>query len=941
MQFRTLYPVIALTLTLCVAACSRTAGTSGDGAGGGDCATGGQNAFCLVSCTLGCVSGGCSVNLINQNESITLTFNRDVDKFSVPPYTNSILLRTANGEDPVGDWIVDGNEVRFEPRVVIAGAATFFGFRPNDTYKLHLPAGAGEPSVIRSSSGDELAEPITCVLNIGGIRDLNGEPPRGELISPTATENVSLDSTIVLEFDEILDPSIFADASEEDSPVRVSVRSTRLVDDPANPGSLVAICREGAPPLPLPGTVSMAVVGSRSIVTYLPRRGLPSGKCIIVEITSSVRDLAGVPAVTRAYQFITDPSQIKREVTHEDFLPDADDPVGDRYFDKTHSSGTWENGWLRFSPLGGSGIHGDFEPTVGFEVAGAPGFVRYLWNTDSIEFPANVTPSRERLVVTDGRFFFRSFHVPPGVEVLFTGSNPVRITVAGDAKIEGRLLVNGASTPTPWYPEHNLDFSGNPLIYIDPVTMEPGKPLGEAGGAGGPTGGRGGNGGDKGDGLGHQPRFDGQKGQDVRLPIGHAYAAQVVGTGGGGSPQYPATGLMADISLDYFNFISVQTGQGGGGGGFQTPGGHASIFWDPLATVNSVAHSAFAEPPQQLGGGSYVFSGNFPNYTNGFTAQDHYLVGGSGGGGGGSVPSGSLSGQERWRAGRSGAGGGGAFGMRIGRTLTITPSGRIIADGGSAGISAGSFNALTQTYVGVRQDKIVAVGGGGSGGSVFLQVALQMDNTGHISSAGGTGGQNFGQTNEAVFGGFIAKGGDGGSGLVRVETSLDPDPALYPTGSTTPGTLSVGSLLPWDRDDMVTVRSHWYVTSLEFAPDFERYEIVALVDGVRRVYSDDPEVGDPDTPIYDADFAGLAAGSTSPLRFTIQGAQVQGDTSGNLGPKPNTLVSAYMSLVGPFDDLNKQSLFYAGATGFRYEVLLDRSLGQNVEIESIKIFWRL
>ena len=75
-------------------------GTKSDDGVKQNCGSGGDNLFCLTSCSLGCSLSGCSINRISQNEPIELVFNRAVDKFSVPPHTTSILLRTATGEEP-------------------------------------------------------------------------------------------------------------------------------------------------------------------------------------------------------------------------------------------------------------------------------------------------------------------------------------------------------------------------------------------------------------------------------------------------------------------------------------------------------------------------------------------------------------------------------------------------------------------------------------------------------------------------------------------------------------------------------------------------------------------------------------------------------------------------------------------------------------------------
>ena len=117
------------------------------------------------------------------------------------------------------------------------------------------------------------------------------------------------------------------------------------------------------------------------------------------------------------------------------------------------------------------------------------------------------------------RFEFSDFILASGVTVRFVGSNPAVIRVRGPARIDGRMEAN-AEAMTPFQCRDRFS-----------TALLPGQP----GGRGGPGGGRGGKGGDRCSGNG--PTIvagvntnDGQTGEDVQLPAGHAYLSRAAST---------------------------------------------------------------------------------------------------------------------------------------------------------------------------------------------------------------------------------------------------------------------------------------------------------------------------------------------------------------------------------------------------------------------------
>ena len=129
-----------------------------------------------------------------------------------------------------------------------------------------------------------------------------------------------------------------------------------------------------------------------------------------------------------------------------------------------------------------------------------------------------------------------------------------------------------------------------------------------------------------------------------------------------------------------------------------------------------------------------------------------------------------------------------------------------------------------------------------------------------------------------------------------------------------------------DQDQLVGMRSIWYVVNLTNPPKFARYEIQAKVAGNPVVYSDDNTVGT------------LAARGSTPIILLVQGAQVRKSPSGPIEPIPNT-VKPWRSYVGPF--VAGQSLAGDGATGFRFTLILDRSFGKTVEVQKVTVFYSL
>lgn len=818
--------------------------------------------FCLASCNLGCSEVGCSITEIAQNQQITLGFSLPIDPASVSG--SSVSLKTAAGEPPAGSISVQGQNLTFTPEIRIVGGATQFGFRANETYILTLPGGVTEQQALRSSAGQVLADTISCTLRVTrGIVDPDGQPPTVAITTPdpASTGSAPRDTQIVLEFSEYIDVSPFIGASSATSPVQYRIRRTRL------DGNGKLICDPAAPAVTLEGVprATLDTATQKTQVVLKPSIRLPSLVCVEVEVTNRVRDLSGKAVAPTLFTFFTEAAASDVLTIDETFTTEAQ-------LDKEQSSGSWSGSGV-FGPIGGDGLLGDFDPTDGTFLA--PNI--YIWSTDSqvIKKPVltGVTPPLSP--VTDGVFRFSNFKLPRNTIVDFRGSRIPRILVRGSLEIAGTVRVNG--------------------INLTPVTAS--NAVGQVGSAGGPGAGKGGQGGDRGDGLSNGGgAYSGRPGEDVKLPVGHAYASRAVGTGGRGGLQFPASGRNADVTFRAnSNAICGMVPAGGAGGGNASAGSTGKATNSPSLPTkelgpDSIAGIAF--DPFPLPSGTLTF--------------DHFLFGGSGGGGGGSHVFFSSSPTPKWSAGGGGAGGGGAIGIRVGRDLTLTSEGRLEARGGD-GVSYG----VAQQPLGPP-----TAGGGGSGGAIVLQVGGSIFQSGLIDASGG----KKSLWDLSVFG-AASEGGDGSPGLIRLEMPTAPSPALL--GNTVPSasTKNVDSLR--ESDNASGFQSKWYSTRLLFAPTYQYYVVQATDGASTLTYSDDAARGI---------FAGYGQGQ--PITVLVQGAKVNATTG---VPEP-TSIGPWRQYVGPFNGGN--NLNADGPTGFRFLVLVNRAVAPNLVLKKFTVGFR-
>ncbi|MFY9341555.1 MAG: hypothetical protein WAT39_03640 [Planctomycetota bacterium] len=866
----------------------------------------GGQAFCLISCDLGCSQTGCSVSEIAENQRLHFKFSDRVDPTSVD--TASISIRTASGVAPDGEYLVDQAEVTFVPKVRTVGGVSTFGFLRNESYIITLAGGATAAQGVRGLSGDTLTQELTCTVRATlGIQDEDQLPPTVTLVAPTDVQAVPLDPTLVLQFSELIDTTALQSPLSEASPIRVVLRSTLPSGECNRDDDGIAL--EGLPQLATQSVNNRDV----TVVTFQPSVQLPGRACLTIYVSGDLRDLsgrAGVPAQFEMFTVAAAPTQI---LLTEAFVNSTGQEV-------LVSGGVWggaSGSGARPGLLGGDGRHGSFKPQLGNSL----GSGEFEWNVSSFTIPGTQTTSGQNELVTDGRFFFTDFVLAEGQTIKFIGAVPAEIHVRGKCEILGTIKVNAPDMPF-FVPTGGLangqrvstfrarSPSASPVL--TPVAGQPG-------GAGVCGGGRGGDGGTKC--LSAGPIIvsgvnltDGQRGQPVFLRAGHAYGASAGATGGNGAAMNPATGLPVNTPL-ISALYRVQVSPGGAGGAFMLAG----------TTSNGTLITAQIGPAPPVGTAFPLLP--FPaNPPAGYQSLDHFTVGGSGGGGGGSHSFGTIfSTGDQFMAGHGGSGGGGAVAFRVGGELVVGPLAQLQSKGG-AGVVIDGDDPLTPTVFETTFG-ISSPGGGGSGGSFLLQSARRVAVTGLIDTSGGPGSRTA-FINPPILN-VLCNAGAGSSGFYRLEA---PDPATNVTfsgpGATVPAFNAADNVGPLgDRDAASGDVSTWRSSGRVFPPTWEGYELDVDVDGdgvIDATYSDKP--------------GGVLPPVGGPVQIEFQGATLnQAGTAPKTGtvPKPwRTRVAA--STGGPV----VPSISQDSVTGLRFRLTYDRATFPNQVIRALRVFAR-
>ncbi|MCK5942367.1 MAG: Ig-like domain-containing protein, partial [Planctomycetes bacterium] len=404
-------PVLLASLALLLSGCGGGGGGRPTGEQSFRCsAAGGEpDALCLQSCSLGCSTTGCGRTEIAQNERVQLVFSENLDPTTVD--NSSIRFRTASGAEAVGEYVVSGNRVEFVPTLSISGGQTFFGFTGGESYVMTIIGGDASARVVRGTSGRAFGSTLSCTLQSRlGIVDYDEAPPVATLRSPIGTANVAADALIEVEFSELIDVTPFLGGGE--TPVRVTVRG-------AIEAGGVLVCDPAAVLRPLDGTQfpQFDAASGVTVILFQPAMPLPPNACVEVEVTEQVTDVSGRAAVPTTFAFTT----FERERTE---VPIVESFATSDRFDADRSAGSWGQGELRFAAIGGDARHGAFDLSLANGPTVENGVDTYVVDVDQTTIPASRSGTGSQLTVSDGRFFFSEFVVPPDVRVRFVGDEP-------------------------------------------------------------------------------------------------------------------------------------------------------------------------------------------------------------------------------------------------------------------------------------------------------------------------------------------------------------------------------------------------------------------------------------------------------------------------------------------------------------------------------------
>ncbi|HMQ23846.1 MAG TPA: hypothetical protein PKE00_15235, partial [Planctomycetota bacterium] len=343
-------------------------------------------------------------------------------------------MRSSQGEQPVGDLIVQGSDIVFKPAVL---SSTEYGFVENETYTLELAGGPGALASIESLSGDKLGARLACTLSTDlGVIDADGKPPIGALVVPDTIVGVKADTLIVVEFTESINTLPFQNGG---------TCGTILYKVALPDSTLPSGCSRRYFPLPGSAALSEDPITGRTRVVFRPSLLLPSGACIQVEITDEIRDLSGKSAAGQVFDFVAEARAVVDQFLEETFVTAAKT-------DGLRSGSSWGGGSLKVGKLGGTGILGSFNPVDGKDLQqkDAQGRDIYEWNTDSAVIPESRTLTNQAITVTNGIFEFTDFVVGEKERVRFVGTKPPIIRASGTIQINGVIeLVSPLPSNTP------------------------------------------------------------------------------------------------------------------------------------------------------------------------------------------------------------------------------------------------------------------------------------------------------------------------------------------------------------------------------------------------------------------------------------------------------------------------------------------------------------
>ncbi|MEZ5978921.1 MAG: Ig-like domain-containing protein [Planctomycetota bacterium] len=800
---KTTLGVIAATLAACAPSTSTVEGT----------VPGASGSFRILSCSLGCTSpaGGsisCSLSEVFQNQTLSFEFNKPVDPTSLS--TTTVRVSRLDSGQVVPSLIevdpVNPRKVNFRAKIAIGSDGEYApGFEAFKTYRVFI-RDTSLGTTVRATDGGGNSTRLECFVSATkGVLDTQPGPPSVqpfvEALDPVSKAVISSEpadgavdvpqvARIRLEFDQIMDAGTLIDTVTGTSPT-VKVR----FDEDGDPGTIFD-------QVELPGVYGLAFdeAAGKTNFVFLPNPEFPSAGSdllephkVIVSVSAGARDITGLP--------LTNPQTAVFAPVAADVPPVE---VVDRFSGQTpidlRGSSSVGEGFVivggayqgRVLPVygGGSGELGNLVVRSGETVVLSTGptipsrfgprlavgpidsfglitteeeeIVAYQARTDTIDdyFLSMALPGEIPLEVDDGVFEFASLVIESGATLRFVGEVPARVFVRGIARVDGTISARGENGA------QHLSTAGQ----------------GGSGARAGLGAGAGGDGGDRPDqagGLlaagGAFRGFNHPSGATVDVTgaavdgRGGAAVGTDGGSGGGISwpPVFPGPSTLDLGSLSTSGFLNlicsaVEVGATGAGGSYSTSGS-AGTYQTPAP-----AFGVPPAPPAAIASTDLLRADEIDLDPD----RGGTLLGGAGGGGGGAgiqgtttngnpanmclpnppalflVINGYLDG-----SGGGGGAGGGAFQFQAGRSMTL---------GGLVDVRGGTGSGIP-LCIPVNDGCWMAPGGGGSGGALLLQTRTVDfgSATNVLDVRGGAGGVN---------GNTLSRGGDGGAGIMRIET---------------------------------------------------------------------------------------------------------------------------------------------------------------------------
>jgi hypothetical protein len=774
-------------LSLFSTGCAGGSGSSSSGSG--------SAAMIIQSCSLSCNGGeggtqiSCGINQVAVNEGISVLFSQPVDLSTVNKNTFQVI-DLATGKTPSGTFSLapgDDKVLIFRPQMTFdASGNPIFGLVEDHSYLVFLPGENQDPGsqLIRSTNGKGNVSRMSCTVVARFILDPVAGPPTVTVSVDVVTQAVPLavesqiasggafltevwnETDIRFSFNDIMNPATLVNpVSGQSNTLKVFIDPDGNINDPSDRVQLF-------------GDFSISIDENNFLteVVFSPSVGLPSSgtglfpRAIVVELPASVADLGGnsltnTGAVIFIPEFVLFPAVVMPAGGEQFITP--------TYLDSKKSGAAWEGGALLRSFFGGSGRLGPLVLDENQPILELNTDSQVWSNFDVIHegasvFPPSSTPPTT--TITDGIFEFSSIRIEPGTQLIFKGSNPVRLFGRGEVELQGagQIVISG-DVPS----DELLNPKGHNSELLD----------GGDGGPSGPGAGAGGSGGDR-------PNDT----NITLLVIGGSAnpGAVITGRDGGGVGGVPGAGSglggthwplvlptqaddLSTLIMDQVCKVDMVSGPGSGGA-FATSGeeGVPSLL-DPFLNP-PVGNPPVGILPPPTPGGDATGVG-LTTETRKLSPELGNLVGGAGGGGGGmSFVRTQTNGtafvectinkaiKTYWtHSAAGGGGGGGAIEIHGGKLVKI--DGSIDAQGGDGGDTKGSVGSFART------DQ-ASPGGGGAGGAILLRSAsVQVaDVSNRLVIKGGKGGVGVGH-----FPGSFA--GDGGIGLVRIEATEVPDAA--------------------------------------------------------------------------------------------------------------------------------------------------------------------